>query len=393
MKDLRIQALMTGAPPQQQPNARQKVTLSAEIEFKGIESCRLMMQESTTKFVAGFSDWNGNLDFRGWLHPMAWEKHDLAESRSLNVGIKLGVETHLRLRNSRLQNILLLVHFYPIISSCRLSNRKKMRFFSILSSLALLGAATAQSASPTPSGSPSSCTPGNADNQVVQFAWYLQFFIDRFYGSVALNQTILSGLPESSSVNYADNLRGLQQKNRLGVRAIQQLGAKVPGFTTPQCNFSLPSIQNGRTYLSQAARFESDVSGAFIGLAGYSQKPEITFLMARLAAEHGAHSAYLGSHLAPVYFEANHTALIPAYSPGHVVKAGYQPGMLGRYLHGCAREPAGPCGQQLLIGTLGANLTSPSVSSSLVMASSSSLGLSSASSTPASLIASATPGF
>lgn len=74
MKDLRIQALMTGAPPQQQLSARQNVTLSAEIEFKGIESCRLMMQEPTTNFVAGFSDWNGNLDFRGWLHPMAWEK-------------------------------------------------------------------------------------------------------------------------------------------------------------------------------------------------------------------------------------------------------------------------------------------------------------------------------
>ena len=265
-----------------------------------------------------------------------------------------------------------------------------MRFLSIVSSLLLLGAATAQSASPSASGSPS-CTPTSSDNQVVQLAWYLQFFIDQFSSSVSIDQSLVSSLPDSSSANYAQNLRGLQQKNHLGVRAVQQLGAKVPGFTTPRCNYTVPSAPDGMSYLTMAARLESDVTGAFIGLAGYSQKPEITFLLARLAAEHSAHAAYLGSHLTPAYFhQSNLTTLVPAYPPDYVLKAGSQPGQLGRYLHGCAKQPPGPCGQALLIGPLGANLTSPSVSSSAVASSSSVLfGISS--STPASGSASATP--
>merc|ERR1712187_768030 len=257
---------------------------------------------------------------------------------------------------------------------------KTMRFLHTLGSLLLIGAATTAAQG---SGS-SSCAPERSDNQVVQFAWFLQFFSDRFYANTPINQTLISSFPNSSSTAYSENIQGLQAQNRLGVRAIQQLGTKVPGFTTPRCNFTFPQISDGNSYLRNAARIESDITGAFIGLAGYTQKPEISFLLARLAAQHGAQAAWLGGHITPVFFQPNSTALVPAYSPDYVAKAGYKPGMLGRYLHSCARVPAGPCGQALLIGNLVANLTTPQVSSSAVAASSSAAASGSPSGTPAS---------
>lgn len=254
-----------------------------------------------------------------------------------------------------------------------------MRFLSILSSLLLVGTTTtwAQSSSSSswsssPSmGASSSCSPSSSDTNVVEFAWYLQFFIDRFYASVPLNRTILTGLPNASSVDYSDNIRGIQQKNRLGVRAVQQVGTKVPGFETPKCNYTIPKAMDSKSYLKKAASLEADLCGAFIGLSGYTQKPEISFLLTRLAAEHAAHASWLGSHGMPVFFQPNSTSLIPAYSPDYVLKSGSKPGMLGQYLHSCGHRPSGPCGKALTIGSLTANLTSPQVSSSVAMASSS----------------------
>lgn len=248
-----------------------------------------------------------------------------------------------------------------------------MRFLSFLSSMLLVGAATAQSATPSSSGAASACTPASSDNKVVQLAWNLQSLLERYYASVPISPTILSSLPNSSSVDYSTNLRGVQQQNHLGARALQQLGAKVPGFTTPRCNSTLPKPNDGATYLKYAAELEYDVCGAFIGLAGYTQKPEISFLMSRLAAEHAAQATWLGSHVSPVFFQSNSTALISAYSPDYVLKSGNKPGMLGRYLRSCASSPPGPCDKVLLIGPLGANLTSPSASSSAFASSSSSL--------------------
>ena len=255
-----------------------------------------------------------------------------------------------------------------------------MRFLHTLGSLLLIGAAAAQG-----SGS-CDCTPANSDNQVVQFAWYLQFFSDRFYANNPVNQTFISSFPNSSSIAYSENIKGLETQSRLGVRAVQQLGTKVPSFTTPNCDFTFPQITDGKSYLRQAARIESDLTGAFIGLTGYTQKPEISFLLARLAAQHGAHAAWFGDKILPVFFQPNSTALVPAYSPDYVAKAGYKPGMLGQYLHSCARVPANPCGsnQALLIGSLTANLTSPQVSSSAVAASSSAAAAGTPSGTPAS---------
>lgn len=239
-----------------------------------------------------------------------------------------------------------------------------MRFLSFLSSFMLAGAAVAQSPTPSSSGTASACTPASSDVNVVKLAWDLQGLLERYYASTPVSPTILSSLPSSSSVDYTTNLRGLQQQNHLGARAIQQLGSKVPGFTTPRCNFTLPKPSDGQSFLKYAAELEYDISGAFIGLAGYTQKPEISFLMARLAASHAAQATWLGSKISPVFFQANSTALIGAYSPDWVAKSGNKPGMLGRYLGSCASIPKGPCDKSLLIGPLGANLTSPAASSS-----------------------------
>lgn len=231
-----------------------------------------------------------------------------------------------------------------------------MRFLSILSSLLFIGATTAQS----------DCTTSvsSSDNTIVQFAWYLQIFIERFYSSVHIDQSFISS---------HHNLQGLQQQNRLGLSAVQQVGIKVPGFETPGCDFSFPRVSSGISYIQNAAKLEADVSGAFIGLAAYTQKPELAFLFSRLAGEHSAHAAWLGGYTGSnsTVFPRNSTALIPAYTPDHVLKSGNRPGMLGQYINGCARAPAAPGGQAVVIGNLGATLTAPSASSSLVAATSS----------------------
>ena len=141
-----------------------------------------------------------------------------------------------------------------------------MRFLQTLGSLLLIGAATTAAQG----SDSSSCAPTNSDNQVVQFAWYLQFFCDRFYANNPMNETIISSLPNSGSTAYSENIKGLQAQNRLGVRAVQQVGTKVPGFTTPKCNFTFPHVTDGKSWLRNAARIESDLTGAFIGLAGYT---------------------------------------------------------------------------------------------------------------------------
>lgn len=239
-----------------------------------------------------------------------------------------------------------------------------MRFLSFLSSFMLAGAAVAQSPTPSSSGGATGCTPASTDTKVVKLAWDLQNLLERYYASSPASPSILSSLPSASSADYSANLRGVQQQTHLGSRAIQQLGAKVPGFTTPRCNFTLPKPSDGQSYLKYAAQLEYDVSGAFIGLAGYTQKPEISFLMARLAASHASQATWLGSKVSNDFFLPNSTALIGAYSPDWVAKAGNKPGMLGRYLGTCAQIPSGPCDKALLIGPLGANLTSPAASSS-----------------------------
>lgn len=106
-----------------------------------------------------------------------------------------------------------------------------------------------------------------------------------------------------------------------------------------------------------AYQIEATLCGTFIGLADYVMSPQVAFLMARLAAEHGIHASYIGSHLKPQVFMSNSTSLTLAFKPQEVLNSGMGVGMLGQYMNGCAVAPVAPCSRMVSIGELGANLT------------------------------------
>ncbi|RAL12718.1 uncharacterized protein BO97DRAFT_405295 [Aspergillus homomorphus CBS 101889] len=246
-----------------------------------------------------------------------------------------------------------------------------MRFLSTVSQLLLAGVAVAQ-------GSSGNCSPSSSDVQVVEYGYALSYFLDRYYNQVALNQTFLMSATNDSDAEYYPNFQGIQRLNRLGVRAVQQLGSRISGFTAPNCSFTFPSASGGDEFVKNALTLESTVAGAYIALAGYTQAPEVSFLWARLAAEHTAHAYYLASNQQDVLFPANSSGLVPAYSPAFVLSTDSQKGNMGRYLGNCVTAPPAPCGQTLFIGPLGATLAA-NVSASAAASSSASL---SASATP-----------
>ncbi|XHG00039.1 hypothetical protein AWENTII_003509 [Aspergillus wentii] len=208
-----------------------------------------------------------------------------------------------------------------------------MRFFA-LGSLLLAGASTSLAAC-------ENCTPSSSDNEVLQFAWGIQYFLTQFYASVPLNQSLISTLPNSSSVNYGTNLRNLERQNRWSTRALKQLGDKV-GFQVPTCNYTLPKVANGTSFLETALQLESTISGAFIGLAGFTQAPEVSFLLARVATQHGVQATYIASNTESTVFKSNSTFAIEAYTPEEVLSSGKGPGKLGSYLGGCLSAPLAP---------------------------------------------------
>ncbi|OGM42485.1 hypothetical protein ABOM_008333 [Aspergillus bombycis] len=226
-----------------------------------------------------------------------------------------------------------------------------MRIFSALSSLLLAGAVAAQS---------SDCSPKSGDVQTLQFAWALQHLSERFWSSQSLNQTFLNNATNASTANYEPNFRGITRENRLGIRAIQQVGNNLSNFTTPRCNVTIPQASDANSFLKNALQVEQTIAGGFIGLAAYTQSPEVAFLLARLAAQHSAQSAYLGSEQNSTFFPSNSTSLVPAYTPDQILKAGNQTGQLGTYINRCVTAPAGPCGQKVNIGPLVATLNSTS---------------------------------
>ncbi|KAF9891208.1 hypothetical protein FE257_004772 [Aspergillus nanangensis] len=236
-----------------------------------------------------------------------------------------------------------------------------MRIFSTLSSLLLVGAAAAQGSS--------SCSPKQSDSEVVQFGWALQYLLERFYSQQPLNSTFLQSVQNNDHAKYFQNFQGIQRQNRLGVRAVQQLGSQTPGFSAPRCNFTFPTASDGETWVKNALKLEESVCGAYIGLAGYTESQEVSFLMARLAAQHSGHAYYIASNVNDTVFPSNSSSLIPAYTPDYVLQSGNQPGKLGQYLGSCVTAPASPCGEPLKIGPLigtfgGANASSSSASPS-----------------------------
>jgi hypothetical protein len=230
-----------------------------------------------------------------------------------------------------------------------------MHVFTTLSAFLLAGAAAAINNS--------FCAPTSGDVQVVQFAYALEQMIELYFASVPINQTFLSSAPNRTNVNYAGNLQGVQLQNRLGVRAVQQLGKDVSNFSMPTCNFSFAPPSNSREFLGNAMQLEHVVSGALIGLEGYTQSPEVSFLLARLAAQHSAHAAYLGITQEAIIFPSNASSLSPSYSPEYVLSNGSNPSQLGGYLKGCVSAPRPPCGNLTvgpLIGTFNSNTSASS---------------------------------
>ncbi|PLB37971.1 uncharacterized protein BDW47DRAFT_106168 [Aspergillus candidus] len=227
-----------------------------------------------------------------------------------------------------------------------------MRIFSFLSSALLVGAAAAQ-------GSPDTCAPKPSDTEVVKFSWALEYLLERFYYQQPLNQTFLQSADNSSHANYLPNFQGIQRQSRLGLLATKQIGAKIPDFEPPKCNFTFPTAKDGESWVKSAMQMESSVSGAFIGLSAYTQSPEVSFLLARLAAEHTSHAYYIATNQNATVFQANSTTLIPAYTPDWVLQSGSQPGKLGQYLHSCVSAPISPCGN-FTVGPLIGSFAGPS---------------------------------
>lgn len=234
-----------------------------------------------------------------------------------------------------------------------------MRFGSQIAWLLVAGGALSSAAS----GS-SNCSLTSSDTDVLEYTWALSNFLNTFYQSIEFNQSVASMVSNSTSSSKAlANLEGIVHANNLTAEAVRELSSKAPGFEKPTCEYTYPAISDIHSFVKYAYQFESTLCGAFIGAAGYTKSPEVSFLLARLAAEHSSHATWVGSRLNSSMFQANATSLVAAYAPSQVLKTGNQTGSLGTYLHDCVSAPKNPCGM-LKIGPLEANLTSSAVAGS-----------------------------
>ncbi|KAJ6178204.1 hypothetical protein N7519_008665 [Penicillium mononematosum] len=207
----------------------------------------------------------------------------------------------------------------------------------------------------------STCSPSASDAKVLQFALGVSNFIGTFY-----NETVNSTFGESNNATikaYQKILFGLEKGNTLSSQAIEKVGAKAPGFSKPECDYKIPEVNSTQSWAQWAYRFEATVTGAFIGLAGYTESPEVAFLMARLAAEHSEHSSLIGSRVNASYFAQNSTSLVAAYGPVQILSTRNETGSLGEYLGGCLTAPTSPCGP-LRIGPLAATPSPSSLATS-----------------------------
>ncbi|KAL2861245.1 uncharacterized protein BJX67DRAFT_312246 [Aspergillus lucknowensis] len=217
-----------------------------------------------------------------------------------------------------------------------------MRVFLFLSGFLFAGAALAQN---------TDCSPKSSDSEVVRYAWALQSLLEKYYSGQPLNQTFLSDATNSSRAEYYQNFQGIQRQTRLGVRAVQQIETKT-STSNPSCNFTFPNATSGEEYVQNALRLEASVASALIGATGYTQSPEVSFLLARLASGHTAAATWLATQQTGIVFPSNSSSLVPAYNPSYVLSSGNKFGKLGQYLNGCVSAPADPCGQVFFIGPL-----------------------------------------
>lgn len=225
-----------------------------------------------------------------------------------------------------------------------------MRPFAI--TLALAGSAgLAQSSQPCNG----ICVPSMADMEAVKFGYTVQNLLYQYYKSVPVNQTFFSNLPDQNT-EYLSNAMGLQRQAWLGVEALQQFSHNM-SMSWPTCDYKLPMPESAKDHLMTAYQIEATLCGSFIGLGDYVQSPEASFLMARLAAEHGIHASYIGSHMMPQVFMKNSSSLTPAFTPQHVLMSGMKVGHLGQWMNKCVSAPSPPCGGMVEIGSLGSNIT------------------------------------
>lgn len=241
-----------------------------------------------------------------------------------------------------------------------------MHVFAVLSSLLLLpgispvlakkGKNPGQDTPSSPSAT-SGCTPTSGDTGVVGFAYALESLGHDYYASIPLNATSFSRAPNDSTAQWFPNFMGMEKRGNVSLMALDDLGRITPNFHAPRCKFNLPTPTNPTDLLDTTYDLEQSLCGAYIGLAGYSQSPEVSFLMARLAAGHAGNAVYIQSHLMEPIFSDRNNSLYPAYPPERVLSNGTAPGMLGDYLGNCVKVPVKPCGKTLVVNGTSGNLT------------------------------------
>ncbi|CAG8189772.1 unnamed protein product [Penicillium nalgiovense] len=135
----------------------------------------------------------------------------------------------------------------------------------------LLAGVTVTSAA---SSAASICSPSSSDTDVLQFALGLSNFIGEFYNST-VNSTF--GSSNNATIQaYQRMLFDFEKDNTLSSAAIEKVGAKAPGFSKPNCDYKFPEVNSSQHWTQWAYRFEDTVTGAFIGLAGYTESPEVS---------------------------------------------------------------------------------------------------------------------
>lgn len=244
----------------------------------------------------------------------------------------------------------------------------------------------------------------SADTGILEFAYSIQNFLYKYYQSVPANVTFFDELPTGSIVsplnnqtlaaNAVTNLAGLQNQAMLSVESLATLGSLAPNGETPSCLYKFPAVSSASTHINNAFYIEATLCGAFIGLADYAMSPTVAFLMARLAADHGTHAAFLRTYTQGTLFSATSNSLVPAFTPANITTPGSKVGNIGQYLGNCVPLPAAPCGGAVVIGSLNAMLVNQTVTSPVPACSSSTATTSTTTKTVragSSMTASATP--
>lgn len=231
--------------------------------------------------------------------------------------------------------------------------------------IATLAAATAASANYV---CPAALSQTDAPS--IMYGYKLQALLEQYYNSVPLNATFFSDLPHADMMasngktlaeNTVTNVEGLMKQAMLGGDATKMLG-KMLGLSPGQCDFHMPTPENGMAHLKNIFFLEATMCGAFIGLTDYVQAPEVAFLTARLSAEHGIHASAIRAMMQAVGFMPNSTMLTPAFTPEMIISEGdgKTVGQLGMWLNGCAKAPDAPCGGSVTIGPLISTLSGTS---------------------------------